>query len=90
MTTKAATDAKAIAAGLTKAQREALKWLADRGGDACFDKHGVAFAQGETAETTRMTWNALEKSGLIRFYGGVRDGGKGYGRLAILTQEQPR
>ena len=90
MTTKAAPDAKAIAAGLTKAQREALKWLADRGGDACFDKHGVALAQGETAETTRMTWNALEKAGLIRFYGGVRDGGKGYGRLAILTQEQPR
>lgn len=74
-----------IAAKLTKAQQSAYKWLVDRGGDACFDRHGVALAQGETAETERKTWNALERAGLIRFYGGKRDGGKGYGRLAVLA-----
>ena len=75
---------------LTSAQHKALVWLAQRGGDACFDKHGVAFAMGETAETTRTVWNALEKAGLIYFYGGKRDGGKGYGRLAVrqILQEQ--
>ena len=54
-----------IARGLTDAQRAAFKWLKEHGGDACFDKHGVAFAMGETAETTRTVWNALEKAGLI-------------------------
>lgn len=34
-----------IARGLTGAQRAAFKWLKEHGGDACFDKHGVAFAQ---------------------------------------------
>jgi hypothetical protein len=79
-----------IARGLTGAQRAAFKWLKEHGGDACFDKHGVAFAMGETAETTRTVWNALEKAGLIYFYGGKRDGGKGYGRLAVrkIIQEQ--
>ena len=68
---------------ITAAQADALKWLADRGGDGCFDKHGVALAQGESAEVTRTTWNALQVAGLIRFYGGKRDGSKGYGRLCV-------
>lgn len=68
---------------LTKSQRDALKWLRDRGGDGCFDRNGVAFAQGETAPFTRHTWNGLEAAGFLRFYGGKRDGGRGYGRLAL-------
>ena len=74
--------------GLTDAQRVALKWLADRGGDGCFNKYGVALAQGDEAETERKTWNALRDAGLVRFYGGKQDGGKGYGRLAIIKQEK--
>ena len=72
---------------LTVAQKAALKWLKEHGGDACFDKHGVAFAMGETAETTRTVWNGLEKAGLIYFYGGKRDGGKGYERLALAKDK---
>lgn len=68
---------------MTKAQSAALKWLKDHGGDGCFDRNGVAFAQGETAPVTRSTWNALADMGLIEFYGGKRDGGTGYGRLRI-------
>jgi hypothetical protein len=75
-----------IAEGLTKAQREALDWLKKRGGDGCFDRNGIAFAQGETAPVIRMTWNALAKAGLVEFYGGKRDGGSGYGRLRIKDQ----
>lgn len=71
---------------MTPAQKSALKWLEDHGGDACFDKHGVAFAQGETAPVSRSTWNALEKLGLIQFCGGARDGGRGYGRLRRTTR----
>ena len=67
--------------GPTKSQQTALRWLSDRGGDACFDRNGVALAQGETAPIERKTWNALQAMGLIEFYGGVRDGGRGYGRL---------
>jgi hypothetical protein len=69
--------------GLTKSQKAALKWLQDRGGDGCFDKSGVAFAQGETAPFTRHTWNGLAAAGLLTFYGGRRDGGRGYGRLKL-------
>ena len=73
---------------MTDAQKSALKWLREHGGDGCFDKHGVAFAQGETAPVTRSTWNALEKLGLIEFYGGRRDGGRGYGRLRLTPKGQ--
>lgn len=66
---------------VTPAQKSALEWIEDRDGDGCFDKHGAAFAQGETAPVTRTTWNALEKLGLIEFYGGKQHGGSGYGRL---------
>jgi hypothetical protein len=71
---------------LTRAQQAALKWLKDRGGDGCFDRHGVAFAQGETAPVTRHTWNGLAEAGLLEFYGGRRDGGRGYGRLRLIAE----
>ena len=66
---------------MTKAQTDALKWLRDRGGDACFDKHGVALAMGETAPVARSTWNKLRDAGLIEFY---NPSNKGRGRLRIL------
>lgn len=69
---------------LTKAQTTALRWLEERGGDGVFDLNGVALAQGETAEVTRSTWNALRKAGKVEFYGGARHGGRGYGRLRLV------
>lgn len=71
---------------LTAAQAAAMKWMKEHGGDACFDRHGVAFAQGETAPFTRTTWNGLERAGLLQFYGGRRDGGHGYGRLRLVSE----
>ena len=64
-------------------QKRALTWLRQRGGDAIFDKNGVAIAQGETAPVYRSTWNALRDRGLLEFYGGRRQGGKGFGRLRL-------
>lgn len=68
---------------LTASQAAAVKWLRERGGDACFDKRGVALAAGESAPFLRSTWNELQKAGLLEFYGGKRAGGKGYGRLRL-------
>ena len=68
---------------MNKHQQAALKWLKERGGDGCFDKNGVALAQGETAPVTRHTWNALEQEGFIEYYGGARTGGSGYGRIRV-------
>ena len=62
------------------AQDRALAWLRDRGGDAIFDKNGVALAQGDSAPVMRQTWNALYDRGLIEFYGGE---GRGRGRLRL-------
>lgn len=66
---------------MTNSQREVLKWLADHGGDAAFDKFGVAFAMGETAPYWRKTWNGLAKRGLVEFY---NPSGKGRGRVRII------
>lgn len=68
----------------TKAQEAALRWLRDRGGDGVFDRNGIALAQGDTAPVERKTWNALRDAGKIEFYGGARDGGRGYGRLRVV------
>jgi 5-methylcytosine-specific restriction endonuclease McrA len=48
---------------LTSAQRAALKWFTDRGGDGVFDLNGVLLAAGESAPHTRATWNALRDRG---------------------------
>lgn len=75
---------------LTRAQREALDWLQKHGGDACFDKRGILFTQGETAPVMRSTWNALSEAGLVQFYGGVSDGGRGHGRLRLTPGPEAR
>ena len=68
---------------MTKVQQAALKWISERNGDGCFDKHGVAFAAGETAPFMRSTWNALRDAGFVEFY---NPAGKGYGRLRICSK----
>jgi hypothetical protein len=71
---------------LTKSQSAALRWLKEHGGDGCFDRYGVAFAQGETAPFMRQTWNGLADAGLLEFYGGKRDGGHRFGRLRLVSE----
>ena len=50
---------------LTKAQRDALQWLAEHNGDGVFDRYGVLLAAGELAPVMRSTWNALAALGLV-------------------------
>lgn len=68
---------------LTRSQAFALAWLRRRTGDACFDRHGVAFACGETAPVLRSTWNVLCDHGLLEFY---NPAGKGHGRLRLTAR----
>ena len=73
---------------MTKAQQKALEWLREHGGDAAFDKFGVALAMGETAPFTRSTWNALRDLELVEFY---NPSGKGRGRMRLTTSDtRPR
>lgn len=72
-----------MARHLTKAQREALDWLRERGGDGMFNIHGVLLAAGELAPHVRSTWNALEASGLVEHY--RPNGAKGRGRLRLTA-----
>jgi hypothetical protein len=67
---------------MTKSQKDALEWLAKRGGDGCFDLNGVVLAAGEYAPHTRSTWNALRDLGLVEFY---NPAGKGRGRLRVAA-----
>ena len=70
---------------LTKAQRAAVKWLYNRGGDGMFTKGQVLLARGELAAVNRATWNSLEKAGppLIQY-----SEGKGYKRVRITEAGQ--
>ncbi|NOD65763.1 hypothetical protein [Ruegeria sp. HKCCD6109] len=72
---------------MTDAQKQALKWLNDHGGDACFDKNGIALAMGETAPHVRSTWNTLRDQGHVEFYS---SSGKGRGRMRIATPTKPK
>ena len=54
---------------MTEAERAALKWLCDHGGDGVFGKKSVVLAGGEWAPFMRSTWNALRDSELVEFYG---------------------
>jgi hypothetical protein len=65
---------------ITGSQKQALKWLQDRGGDAAFDRNGVAIARGETAPHVRGTWNKLSVAGLVEYY---NPSGKGRGRMRL-------
>mgnify|MGYP007071568846 CR=1 FL=1 len=52
---------------MTKAERAALKWLNEHGGDAVQQKRGV-LAEGEFAPFNPSTWAALAKLGKVEFY----------------------
>lgn len=60
-----------LAASLTKAQRDALKWIKDRGGSCAFArlKTGGAYflAQGETGPFTVSTAKALVEAGFAYY-----------------------
>jgi hypothetical protein len=71
---------------MTKAETAALKWLRDRGGDAAFDRNGIALAMGDTAPVMRSTWNKLASAGLVEFYNPT---GKGRGRLRVVAGPKP-
>lgn len=68
-------------AEITKAQRDALKWLREHNGDGCFDRNGVLLAGGELAPFMRSTWNALRVAGLVEMY---KPNGTGRGRVRLL------
>ncbi len=69
---------------MTPSHKEALEWLRKHGGDAAFDKFGVALAMGENAPFMRSTWNALARAGLVEIY---KPFGKGRGRVRIVPPE---
>lgn len=53
---------------LTDAQKSALAWLKNRGGDGLFDRTRCVVARGERAGVMRVTWARLEQAGLIERY----------------------
>lgn len=65
---------------MSEATTKALKWLAGRNADGCFDQNGVVLAGGQTAPFMRSTWNKLRDAGLVEFY---NPAGKGRGRLRL-------
>lgn len=73
-------EALVIRPELTKAQRAALRWFYNRGGDGMFNKGQVMLARGELAAVERKTWNALAKAEppLITY-----STGKGYKRATL-------
>jgi hypothetical protein len=69
---------------LTKSQSAALKWLREHGGDGAFVRGGATIlAAGEIAPFERKTWEGLRNAGLVVFYGGAQDGGRGWGRARL-------
>ena len=53
---------------LSEAQRAALKWLREHGGEGVFGtRGGVLLAAGEWAPFMRGTWNALREHNLVEW-----------------------
>lgn len=65
---------------ITQAQKDALRWLVERGGDGCFDRNGILLAMGESAPVVRTTWNRLRELALVETY---NPNNKGRGRLRV-------
>lgn len=70
---------------LTTAQRRALRWLYNRGGEGMFNKNQTLLARGELAGVMRTTWNALSKAKppCVDIFSPRADG-KGYKRVSLL------
>jgi hypothetical protein len=73
---------------ITLNQAKALTWLQEHNGDGVFDRNGILLAAGELAPHRRQTWNALERAGLVEFYGKHVDGtGRGRCRVTNAVRE---
>lgn len=53
---------------VTLAQKAALKWLINRGGDGVFDKTNCLVSSGERAGVNRSTWSVLKAEGFVEIY----------------------
>lgn len=53
---------------MTDAQREALIWLRERGGDASIQAGGAVLARGEVSPQAWRTWRSLIANGQIEEY----------------------
>jgi hypothetical protein len=71
---------------LTVAQKAALKWFREHGGDGTFDRNGVLLSAGESGPHMRSTWNALARHGYTEFYGGKN--GRSRMRLAAIDHKK--
>lgn len=67
---------------MTKTQREAFRWLAERNGDGMFVGFGHVLAAGEVSPSSRAMWNKLRELGVVEFYNPT---GKGHGRVRIAA-----
>ena len=65
---------------MTEAQKRALRWLHNRGGEGVFNKNQVLLARGELAAVMRTTWNALAGANPPYL---TYSAGNGYKRVAI-------
>lgn len=57
---------------MTDAQKSALLWFRNRGGDGMFMRDGVLLAAGQRAPIMRATWNALRDEGFVEQYNRLR------------------
>lgn len=69
---------------MTEAQKEALKWLNDHGGDGVFIRYGRVLAMGDIAPHKAATWNALIRQGVCREYR------QGMGRRISVTPTESK
>jgi hypothetical protein len=70
---------------MTYAQKSALKWLSDNGGDGSCQRGGVVLAHGEYGPHTAATWKRLADAGHVEFY---RNGPYKRIRLTDLGQRE--
>ncbi len=70
---------------LTVAQKRALRWLYNRGGEGVFNKNQTLLAHGELAGVMRTTWNSLSNTipPCVDIFSPRADG-KGYKRVSLL------
>jgi hypothetical protein len=54
---------------MSRARKEALRWLGEHNGDGLVERWGTVVAAGERAPHTRQTWRTLHVAGLVEIYG---------------------
>lgn len=77
---------------MTKAQRDALKWLVEHGGNGVFDRYLRLVAAGEFARVNKATWNALRDLGKVEYYRvpGTKTGTGGVGTRVRIIEENKK